>query len=60
MKHLSPQELIDLRGYGQAEKHLRATGRWELTAKEEAISALSKAANACDNAITALENEEPK
>lgn len=31
MKTLSPQELIDLPGYGNAEAHLRKTNRWDKT-----------------------------
>lgn len=29
MKHLTPQEMIDMPGAGKAEKHLRDTGRWD-------------------------------
>lgn len=29
---MTPQQLIDLPGYGAAEKQLRKEGRWELTA----------------------------
>ena len=28
---LTPQELIDMPGYGNAEKHLRAQGQWRAT-----------------------------
>ena len=29
MKHLTPQELIDIPGAGRAEKHLRDQGQWD-------------------------------
>lgn len=35
MKTLSPQELIDLPGYGNAETHLRKTNRWDKTDDEK-------------------------
>lgn len=31
---LTPQELINLPGYGNAEKHLRGQGQWHVTATD--------------------------
>lgn len=37
---LTPQQLIDMPGYGNAEKYLRKTGKWRLTPHEHVIKLL--------------------
>lgn len=65
MKRLSPQELINMPGAGRAEKHLRETGRWRLTASDMLNQihddwCSSKANDIINDVIDVLENEEPK
>lgn len=40
---MTPQQLIDMPGYGDAEKQLRKEGRWRLTAQEIAFNKLNDA-----------------
>jgi len=51
---LTPQQLIDLPGYGMAEKHLRETGRWELSDVERAASSFAKLGQYLEDASGAL------
>ena len=43
---MTPQQLIDLPGYGSAEKQLRKEGRWRLTPQEIAFNKLNDALSA--------------
>lgn len=59
---MTPQELMDLKGYGSAEKVLRKTGKWKLTPLEVLYSVqdyqLSVSNNAkIDHAIAILEEK---
>lgn len=56
---LTPQELMDLPYYGQAEKHLRKSGRWVLTKAEELekiIFDMVRELNNAAEAITCVDN----
>jgi len=53
---LTPQQLIDLPGYGRAEKQLRKEGRWELTADEKRSVTISKAMQSLEDALDDASN----
>ena len=48
---MTPQQLIDMPGYGMAEAWLRRNGRWRLDPQERLANALS----GLDNAISEAE-----
>lgn len=47
---MTPQQLIDLRGAGNAEKWLRKHGKWHLTPQEKLAEAVQAAADAIEEA----------
>ncbi len=55
MAKLTPQELIDLPGYGAAERQLRKDGRWLLTPEEKMDMAIDAIRAAETAAIEAQE-----
>lgn len=48
---MTPQQLIDMQGYGMAEAWLRRNGKWKLDPQERLANALS----GLDNAISEAE-----
>jgi GTP-binding protein EngB required for normal cell division len=55
---MTPQQLIDMPGYGKAEQHLRATGQWDLTKEETLEKVVSKLENIRDYLYDAIEELE--
>lgn len=56
---MTPQQLIDLRGYGSAEKALRRAGLWRLTPFEKlqaSIDGLSDAIDSASNYISDIDH----
>ena len=51
---MTPQELMDMPGYGKAEEYLRKTGKWKLTKEERIDKALGKLDDALDDARDAF------
>ncbi len=52
---MTPQQLIDLRGAGNAEKWLRRNGKWLLTPQEEVIKQMERAQDMLSSAIEVME-----
>lgn len=55
---MTPQELIDLPGYGKAEKYLRRTGKWKIDPKEKIEGLIGDLETALDDARSAQCNIE--
>jgi hypothetical protein len=55
---MTPQQLIDLKGYGSAEKQLRKMGKWKLTPQEEFENKLGKIMGSIDDAISSIQSAE--
>lgn len=55
---MTPQELIDLPGYGSAEKELRRTGQWVLPPEEKLEVLIGDLEMALDDAKAAQDNIE--
>ena len=51
---MTPQDLIDLPGYGNAEKQLRKMGKWQLTPQENLSKALDNLNSSIDDAADAI------
>jgi len=61
---MTPQQLIDMRGAGSAEKWLRKNGKWRLTPTEKLMGIICNLDDAaddvrtyCDDAIKAMEKQ---
>jgi len=52
---MTPQQLIDMRGAGSAEKWLRKNGKWLLTPQEEVIKQMERAQDMLSSAIEVME-----
>lgn len=59
---MTPQQLIDMRGAGNAEKWLRKNGKWRMTPQEKLLSVVGDINDAiddvrmyCDDLIKAVE-----
>lgn len=50
---MTPQQLIDLPGYGAAENQLRKDGRWALTGEERSAKAMSSSMRDMQSALDA-------
>lgn len=55
---MTPQQLIDLPGYGSAEKQLRKMGKWKLTPEEQFEANVSKVMGSIEDAIGAITDAE--
>jgi hypothetical protein len=55
---MTPQELIDMPGYGKAEKHLRMIGEWVISPKEKLEALIGKLETSLDDAQLAMSNIE--
>lgn len=53
---MTPQQLMDMRGAGNAEKWLRENGKWRFTPQEKLDEALQSAYDAIDDAQKWLYN----
>lgn len=51
---MTPQQLMDLPGYGAAEKWLRKAGKWRLTPEEKLEQAMYRIAAAISDASDAI------
>lgn len=51
---LTPQQLMDMPGAGDAQKQLRKEGRWKLTRDERISASLDSLMNAVDDAHDAV------
>lgn len=51
---MTPQELIDMPGYGKAEKHLRKVGKWKLSPIEVIENSLGSLEVSLDMANSAM------
>jgi hypothetical protein len=54
-EEMTPQQLIDMRGAGNAEKWLRKNGKWLLTPEEEIIKQMRHAQDMLSSAIEVME-----
>jgi len=58
MAKMTPQELMDLPGYGSAEKQMRKDGRWRLSPTEIIEKALDDAFHDIEQAAHYIESAE--
>lgn len=55
---MTPQELIDMPGYGKVEEYLRKTGKWVISPKEKLEGLIGKLETSLDDAQLAMSNIE--
>lgn len=55
---MTPQELIDMPGYGKAEEYLRKTGKWVINPKEKLEDLIGKLETSLDDAQLAMSDIE--
>ena len=53
---MTPQDLINLPGAGNAEKQLRKMGKWQLTPQEKLAKALDSLNSSIDDAADAIDD----
>lgn len=55
---MTPQQLIDLLGYGSAQKKLRAMNKWRLTPEEQFQKSIGNIMGSIDDAMGAISDAE--